>query len=76
MAAQDAWQLFSQGSGPMHTPEDAPVVVGEHEHEHEGARTPAAPPASVRLSQNVDPLNKEGGPRSPHAQALDDHFTR
>ena len=74
MAAQDAWQLFSQGSGPMHTPEDVPVVVGEHEHE--GARAPAGPPASVQLSQNVDPLNKEGVPRSPRAQALDDHFTR
>ncbi|CAK0736944.1 hypothetical protein CVIRNUC_000829 [Coccomyxa viridis] len=73
-AAQDAWQLFSQGGGPMHTPEDVPVVVGEHEHE--GASAPAAPPTSVRLSQNVDPLNKEGGPRSPRAQALDDHFTR
>ena len=71
---QDAWQLFSQGGGPMHTPEDVPVVVGEHEHE--GASAPAAPPTSVRLSQNVDPLNKEGGPRSPRAQALDDHFTR
>ena len=67
-AAQDAWQLFSQGVGPMHTPQDVPVIAGEHE-----SATAPAQPATVLLSQKVDPLSKGAQPRS---QALDNHFTR
>ena len=70
-AAQDAWQLLSQGSGPMHIPEDAPGAPGEHEN-----ATAPAHLASVALSQNINLMSKGAQPGSPRIQGLDDHFTR
>lgn len=73
---QNAWQLFSQGTTPMHMPQDehAPIIDRDHPDQgHDNATAQAL--ASVTLSQ---PLGQDVPivPNVPDNKLEDTHLNR
>ena len=58
-AQQDAWQLFTQGNGPMHVPQGVPLITSQYSQGNATAGDTSSS-AAVMLSHNVNGEAKSG----------------
>ena len=64
-AQQNAWQLFAQGSGPMHMVQEGSKNVPQIDYGYDNATSEGT--ASVMLSHNLN-----GGDRDPSQSQMSD----
>ena len=52
-AQQDAWQLLTQGNGPMHVPQGVPLITNNYSQGN-AASADTSSSAAVMLSHNIN----------------------